>query len=196
MFRDENEKVMRKACGTKQIDSNDPISTTSGRRESPDENTAEPSLSSELPSLQFASPDASWLGLSSQTIIRSPEALSAIEDAGIEFFFKHYVTPISDISSQQPDITSSPLYPLLFTSRGFSNAVSCVGYAGLSNVIKNTSFMVIARKRYLRSIGDITADLKDAENADLKSTFKAVLVLIAFEVCDSRVQNRSTEELC
>jgi len=64
----------------------------------------------------------------------------------------------------------------------FSNAVSSVGFAGLSNVTKNPTHMIIARRKYAASIRDITAALKDTSNADLDATFKSVMLLAAFEV--------------
>lgn len=110
------------------------------------------------------------------------KAFPMVDDPGIDFFFRNYVTIILNPFTRQFDPLSSPIYPLLFLSKGFFNAASCVGYAGLSNVKKDASLMEKARMKYGKSITEITADLKDPKKADLNATFKSVIVLAAFEV--------------
>jgi hypothetical protein len=79
------------------------------------------------------------------------------------------------------DLPSSPIWPLLFANQSFNNAVSSVGYAGLSNVTKNPQHMVVARKKYATSLRNITTALMDTSKADLDATFKSVMLLAAFE---------------
>jgi hypothetical protein len=67
-------------------------------------------------------------------------------------------------------------------SQTFFNAVSSVGFAGLSNVTKNPIYTVSARRRYAASLGLITSALKDTSNADLFTTLVSVMLLAAFEV--------------
>lgn len=76
----------------------------------------------------------------------------------------------------------APLGPMIFGNPCFTNAVSSVGYAGLSNVTKNPEYMIVARKKYAASLRTITLALKDTSSADLDATFKSVLLLAAFEV--------------
>lgn len=71
---------------------------------------------------------------------------------------------------------------LLFGNEAFNDAVSSVGYAGLSNVTKHLEYMVIARRKYAESLRRITLALKDTSKADLDTIFKSTMVLAAFEV--------------
>lgn len=112
-------------------------------------------------------------------MVRSP-SLSA-RDEGITFFFNHYATEIPEPRGE-PDIMGSTVYPLLCRSESFTNAVSSVGYAGLSNVTKNPNHMIIARRKYAASLQSITRALGDLANSDLDATLKSVLLLAAYEV--------------
>ncbi len=106
-------------------------------------------------------------------------------DEGIHFFFTHYVSTIKTLPSGQLDLSSSPLWPELFNSQLFFNGVSSVGFAGLANVTKNKSHMIVARRRYATTLLEIGNALKDTSTADLNSTLKAVLLLAVFEVRSS-----------
>jgi hypothetical protein len=81
-------------------------------------------------------------------------------------------------------------------SQTFFNAVSSVGYAGLSNVTKNPNYTVFARKKYAASLRHITSALKDTSKADLHATLVSILLLAAFEVgvfnCFDLSSHRST----
>lgn len=113
----------------------------------------------------------------SRVMVKSPSL--SHHDEGIRFFFNHYVTDVRD--SWGDMIAVEPqIFPLICDS--FANAVSSVGYAGLSNVTKDPSHRVIARKKYAASIQDIARALKDMRNSDLGATLKSVVLLAAFEV--------------
>jgi hypothetical protein len=103
-------------------------------------------------------------------------------DEGIKFFFTHYVSIITTLPSGQLDLSSSPLWPELFSNQLCFNGVSSVGFAGLANVTKNKNHMIMARKKYAQTMLDIGNSLKDTSTADLDATFKAVILLAAFEV--------------
>jgi len=92
------------------------------------------------------------------------------------------VTIISHFPPGRVGLPNSPIWPLLFANQSFNNAVSSVGYAGLSNVTKNPQHMVVARKKYAISLRNITSALMDTSKADLDATFKSVMLLAAFEV--------------
>jgi hypothetical protein len=110
--------------------------------------------------------------------------LSCFDDLGINFFFTHYVNVATNFSSGQPDPASSPIWPGLFIDKTFYDAVSSVGFAGLSNVTKDRNLMLVARDKYATTLARISTALQDPDNMELADTFKAVLLLMAFEVCD------------
>lgn len=171
MFRDENEKVVTKARVPKpKPEARKRASVSSSSSSSPS-----PESASMLGNFQEQA-------IVSRLMVKSP-SLSA-QDEGIKFFFNHYVTeirePWGDIN-----IVESQIFPLLCRSDSFANAVSSVGYAGLSNVTKDPSHMVIARRKYAASLKDIARALGDVGNSDLDTTLKSVVLLAAFEVCGS-----------
>lgn len=49
--------------------------------------------------------------------------------------------------------------------------------------------MVIARKKYAASLRDITRSLGDLAHSDLDATFKAVMLLAAFEIVNDSSQS-------
>lgn len=108
----------------------------------------------------------------------SPEVL----DEGVVFFFDNYVTINSNHLLGKIDLPKPPVVEMLFGNHAFNNAVSAVGYAGLSNVTKHPEHMVVARRKYAASLRNITLALKDTSKADLDTTFKSVMLLAAFEV--------------
>ena len=117
----------------------------------------------------------------SSLIIRSPASVEDFLDEGILFFFSHYVTIVPN-PKDRASLLDNKLWPLLFVNQSFKNAVSSVGYAGLSNVTKRPELMVIARRKYARSLKEVTLLLKNTATADLDATFKAIMLLVAFEV--------------
>lgn len=120
------------------------------------------------------------------TPLHSPISL-CFDDLGINFFFAHYVAAGSNFSSVQSDPASSPIWSSLFVDKTFYDAVSSVGFAGLSNVTKDYSLMLVARNKYVTTLGRISSALQDPDKMDLADTFKAVLLLTAFEVSISRL---------
>lgn len=104
-------------------------------------------------------------------------------DAGLMFFFTHYVVVLHTSPTGEMVVDSSPLwndfhlnFPLLLTT------ASCVGYAGLANVSKNPDFLIIARNKYATAIRAIKSKLESASSEDFDSLFRAVMMLAVFEV--------------
>jgi len=64
----------------------------------------------------------------------------------------------------------------------FCNTVSSVGFAGLANVTKNTSYMVVARKKYAATLSQVKKALADISRTDLDDIFKSTVLLAAYEV--------------
>jgi hypothetical protein len=116
--------------------------------------------------------------------LNPPGTFGGSEDPGISFFFEHYVTVVLNFSSgpmNQRNGCVLPVWPQLFKDRMFYDAVSSVGFAGLSNVTKNESHMIVARNKYVATLGRINTLLQDPR-CDLESTFRTVMLLAAFEV--------------
>jgi hypothetical protein len=105
-----------------------------------------------------------------------------VDDLGIHFFFTHYVTALPDSSPGNDNLTPSPMWPGIFVDRTFYDAVSSVGFAGLSNVTKDRNHMIIARNKYVTTLRRINAALQDLDSMHLGEIFRAVLLLAAFEV--------------
>jgi hypothetical protein len=105
------------------------------------------------------------------------------DDQGIHFFFAHYVTILYNPGTMKSiGNGTSPLWEALFKSPLFTNTVSSVGFAGLSNVTNNKNHMIVARKKYAVTLREIKQALADITKGDLDGTFKAVLLLAAYEV--------------
>jgi len=178
LFRDESEKVVKKAQLPKQ---------TSEQRKRPRAQTKTSSVTSsepdelnnksEIHSEWLQAPDAQSRLLTQDS---SRHSQDPAQDEGCRFFFTHYVTAIT--KGLAIDLPSSPLWPLLYINKSYFNAVSSVGFAGLSNVTKDPKHMVIARKKYAESLRDITHALKDTSKSDLNATFISVMLLAAYEV--------------
>lgn len=120
----------------------------------------------------------------------SPEedVAKILGDAGLMFFFTHYVVVLSTSPTGEMIVDSSPLwhdfhlnFPLLLTT------ASCVGYAGLANVSKNPDFMIIARNKYATAIRAIKSKLENCSNEDFDSLFRAVMMLAVFEVSSGQI---------
>lgn len=192
LFRNENEKVVRKA----QLPRNKQLLEQQRRQRTEEKR---PSGSDDVPNSSVDSSDASskpnqaalsgWLSTSASgpesatpSPLSYPSTLNPlpIQDEGIKFFFTHYVTAIT--KGLAIDLPSPPLWPLLDINKLYFNAVSSVGFAGLSNVTKNPSHMETARKKYAASLSDITTALKDTSKSDLNATFVSVMLLAAFEI--------------
>tara|TARA_R110002060_G_scaffold13502_4_gene19115 strand:+ start:2404 stop:2883 length:480 start_codon:yes stop_codon:yes gene_type:complete len=121
--------------------------------------------------------------ISAQIRSISPALSAPLQDKGIRFFFTHYVSSSPKLQNGEVDCTkSSPQWSLLSIDPSFNNAVSSVGFAGLSNVTKDPEHTIAARKKYAASLRDITLALQDTSKSDLDATFKSVMLLAAFEV--------------
>ncbi len=169
LFRDESKKVLRKASV--------PKSTAEYRKSS--RGQAHSTGNSDCSAATC--PTSQALVAPPPTVPRrslSPEYL----DEGIIFFFTQYVTLKSNFPTGKFDLLDSPILATLLVNDSVNNAVSSVGYAGLSNVTNNPEHMVIARKKYATSLRNMTLALKDTANADLDAAFKSVILLAAFEV--------------
>lgn len=79
------------------------------------------------------------------------------------------------------------MFPLITGNESLTNAVSSVGSAGLYNVTKDPKHMIMARKKYAASLRDITHSLGDLAHSELDATFKAVMLLTAFEVIPTSI---------
>lgn len=172
LFRDESEKVVRKA----KVPRSTPEHRKAAHCQTTSTNSTDSSVSTS-PTRSVTPPNtvSQALGVSKSL---TPQCL----DEGVIFFFDHYVTVNSNCPSWKVDLPNSAIWPTLFGNRAFNNAVSSVGYAGLSNVTKNPEYTIIARRKYATSLQGITLALKDTSNADLDATFKSVILLAAFEV--------------
>lgn len=192
LFRDENEKVVRKA----QLPRNRQLLEQKRRQRTEEkipagsDNVSSSNISG---SGAYNSPNqavsSGWLSMSGSDTEPATPSLSSypsspspllIQDEGIKFFFNNYATTITKGIAN--DSSSSPLWRLLYNNKTYVNAVSSVGFAGLSNVTKNPRHMEIAQKKYAASLRDITAALKDTSKSDLSATFVSVMLLAAFEV--------------
>lgn len=178
MFRDENEKVLTKARASRQP------SDSTKRNKSKLRKNSEGSIASSSRSTSVARTPA-VLNTLRRSI--SPFIAGPLQDEGIRFFFTHYVTTSSKFPTGEVNgLRNSPPWSLLTINPSFNNAVSSVGFAGLSNVTKDPEHTIAARKKYAASLRDITTALNNTSKSDLDATFKSVMLLAAFEVriCD------------
>jgi hypothetical protein len=119
-----------------------------------------------------------------------------LDDQGIHFFFAHYVTILYNPGTmKQIGQGTSPLWEALFKSPLFANTVSSVGFAGLFNITNNKNHMIVARKKYAVTLREIKEALVDITKGDLDGTFKAVLLLAAYEVSDETKLTALTSDL-
>ncbi|KUJ20462.1 uncharacterized protein LY89DRAFT_779225 [Mollisia scopiformis] len=164
MFRDENEKVVTKATIPKA--------------------KAEPRKRPRGPSPGSRSESASPPSLSPGQVVFQHRIFppTTLQDEGIRFFFCNYVNTGMENFKTRADAAETAMFQLLFRSESFSNAVSSVGYAGLSNVSKDPQHMLVARRKYAASIQNIARALEDVANSDLDATLKSVMLLAAFEI--------------
>jgi hypothetical protein len=108
---------------------------------------------------------------------------TGIEDEGIKFFFTNYINNVSrDAKSGKVNPSQVPLWDAMNKSFSLCTAVSSVGFAGLSNVRKSKSHMIVARKKYAIALQETAIKLKDASEADLETACQAAMILAAFEV--------------
>ncbi|KAF4637771.1 hypothetical protein G7Y89_g290 [Cudoniella acicularis] len=106
-----------------------------------------------------------------------------IQDEGLLFFFTHYMAVVKrNPLTGQVEPSPAPFWHQIQTSNTFCNAISSVGFAGLSNVTKNRDHKIIARNKYATAISDVKTALENMHRADLETTLKSVMLLAAFEV--------------
>jgi hypothetical protein len=103
-------------------------------------------------------------------------------DLGIDFFFTHYVDTSSYFPKASPNIASAMWSELFLNDKMFYDAVSSVGLAGLSNVTNTPEHMVLAKNKYGKTLGRLKAAIQNPSKEAITETFKAVLLLTAFEV--------------
>jgi hypothetical protein len=178
-FRDENEKVVRKAKVITSA-SSEYRKPSAGQTKST-ENID--SSASAAPILSVTAPRTNSQALVVPTPTPTPLTRSLTSQClneGVIFFFDHYMTV--NYPSWEFNLPKSHAWPLLFGNHAFNDAVSSVGYAGLANVTKNPAYTVVARRKYAASLQNITLALKDTSKVDLDATFKSVILLAAFEV--------------
>jgi hypothetical protein len=184
LFRDENEKVIRKARGRPALLERQK-SKGEGAGVGADEEEDE--LGNTLISSQIATPTSSGIetlsnAASSPSITIFRNLVSSAEDPGINFFFHQYMTVSSPASIGPADFFSSQLWRGVSQHKPFLDAISCVGLAGLSNVKNDKQMMQIARLKYAMTLRRVMASLQVPESADMGYTFKAVMMLALFEV--------------
>lgn len=174
LFRDENEKVIRKARGR-------PALAESQKGKGAEK---EDELGSTINPSQITSPceleTLSTASSPSITIFRN--LVTTVEDPGINFFFHHYMTAASPTSIGQPDIFSSQIWRGVSQHKPFLDAISCVGLAGLSNVKNDQQLMEMARVKYVVTLRRVMTSLQVLGSADMGYTVKAVMLLALFEV--------------
>jgi hypothetical protein len=166
MFRDENDKVLRKTKMPKGVKHPPGPSKTAVKRTF----------------VKYATASQS----PTKIINESSEltCLNPLEDEGVRFFFTFYADALATRQNATPqELSKSPLWALLFRSSSFFNTVSSVGFAGLANVTKDPKHLYIARKKYSVSLNDMTRALQDTSRTGLDTAFKSMLILAAFEVC-------------
>lgn len=184
MFRDENEKVVQKASTTakkRQVSRKVQISNKFDDASSTSDSFDFVRTSQED---SFAvSPAHSDLSLTSRELTPlCPPMPLCFDDLGINFFFNHYATITSKSSSIQINAALSPIWTGLSANPMFHDAISSVGFAGLSNVSQNYKHMEVARRKYVTTLGRTNAALQNPD-VDPAHIFTAVLLLALFEVC-------------
>jgi hypothetical protein len=110
------------------------------------------------------------------------QVYTGIEDEGISFFFVNYINASTNTKTWKVNPLQSPLWESMRNNSSLCNAVSAVGFAGLSNVRKSETHMIVARKKYAVTLHEVISTLDTANSVDSNTTFKAVTMLAAFEV--------------
>jgi len=184
LFRDENEKVIRKARGRPALLERQ---KSKGEGAGVGADKEEDELGNALVSSQIATPTPSRVGTLSNTASSPSIAIfrnlvSSTADPGINFFFHQYMTAPSPASIGPLDIFSSQIWRGVSQHKPFLDAISCVGLAGLSNVKNDKQMMQMARLKYAATLRRVMTSLQVPESADLGYTLKAVMLLALFEV--------------
>jgi hypothetical protein len=182
LFRDENAKVIRKARGRPA-----PVERHKSKGGPSEADKEEDELGDSLISSQITTSTASDIvtlsnARPSPSINIFRNLVLSVEDPGINFFVHQYMTVSSPSSVGQTDIFSSQLWLGVSQPEPFLDAISCVGLAGLSNVKNDKQMMQMARLKYAVTLRRVMASLQVPESADMGYTFKAVMLLVLFEV--------------
>ena len=186
LFRDENEKVVQKARSPSTV-----IDKRKRPRKTDKSSKSTPSSSGSLsPGFIEAQTNAkvadSTRGSEISLIPRASTVIPSVplsfDDLGINFFFTHYVTVAPNFGPGGIELASRPIWSSLLVNKTFHDAVSSVGFAGLANVTKDRKHMIVAGNKYATTLGRINTALRDPDNNDLADTFKAVMLLTAYEV--------------
>jgi hypothetical protein len=122
-------------------------------------------------------------GPTQRLLFANSPCISAIppsfDDLGLHFFFTHYVTEFFNIL---PVLKKDGFSTPCSYGPALGDVVSSVGFAGLSNLTKNRKYMIAARKRYVTALGWVHDTLKSPSTVNAADTFKAIMMLAAFEV--------------
>jgi hypothetical protein len=188
IFRDENAKVIRKACERLKLPERQKV------RQVMEEKNA----------LQFYTPNTAQLMAPTELEKRSNTPTSSIppslylnhdirdlvtsaRDPGLNFFLQRYMMGACPASNTtiQPDVFSSPIWRGVSSYGPFLDAVSCVGLAGLSNINHDQEMMRMARMKYAKTLQRVHKSLV-LDSADIGYTVKAVMLLTVFEVSHPR----------
>lgn len=182
LFRDENEKVIRKARGRPAPAERLKLKGTEKEKDKPADTLDSPQIRTPTPCELETLSNASTP--SSRTIFRN--LVTSTDDPGINFFFHQYMTASSPTPVGPPDIFSSQLWRGVSQHKPFLDAVSCVGLAGLSNVNNDQQLMRMARQKYAVTLRRVMISLQAPQSADMGYTLKAVMLLSLFEVSISQ----------
>ncbi|EPE32351.1 C6 zinc finger protein [Glarea lozoyensis ATCC 20868] len=176
LFRDENETVLRK------VNSSKDHTGVQGTRKVV--NLLTPRTTS--PENKSTTSGVTWKSLILRSAANSQplykQVFTGIEDEGINFFFANYITASSRTKTWKINPSQSPLWESMRNNLILCNAVSAVGLAGLSNVRKSQTHMIVARKKYAVALHEVISILDTTDSVDLNTTFKAVTMLAAFEI--------------
>jgi hypothetical protein len=80
------------------------------------------------------------------------------------------------------DPRTSHFWINLHQSQVFFDAISSVGFAGLSIVTNNRILMVAAKHKHATTLSHVADALKNLNHADLDETEKEVMLLAVFEL--------------
>jgi hypothetical protein len=195
LFRDENSKVIQKsrAISNPQMVKYNARSKGSNSKLGPKSSdtivkSPTSSASSTPDSIPHARTPSSSPVSSACTSLPPIISLPWLEDHGVKFFFATYATKFPQFL--QPG--EAPNWAQFLSNATVFDAISSVGYAGLSNVTKDENHKVIARNKYTTLLGRTLEALRQPIISDLENTFRAVLMLAAFEVCTQDLSDIAT----
>jgi hypothetical protein len=168
MFRDESKRIFQKGKGSNQLNETLRLNQTQS------------SSSKDAHWLQHSNGPLSTVSSSPRSLLGERTTFPPSLDRGIEFFYDNYITFISCTPTGRAALPASPAWRLLFTNPAYSSACSAAGYAGLSNITRDPTHMITARKQYASSLRAIEGTMKD--ESKLAMSFESAMILTVFEI--------------